>query len=79
MAGIFPCSKDEMTHSLVSQGCIKLGLVRVGAGVREVSPFLSGGPSNPAGLVSENGSGTYPCRIDLKSLMQPCWYRGNTP
>ena len=34
------------------QGCIKLGLVRAGAGVREVSPFLSGAQSNPAGLAA---------------------------
>jgi hypothetical protein len=27
--------------------------------------------ANPAGLVSENEIGTPPCRLDLKSLMQP--------
>jgi hypothetical protein len=28
--------------------------------------------ANPAVLVSESEIGTYPCRMDLKSLMQPC-------
>ena len=27
--------------------------------------------ANPTGLVSENEIGTHPCRMDLKSLMQP--------
>ena len=38
----------------------------------EVFPVLSGGQSNPAGLVSENESGTQPGRRDLKGLTQPC-------
>ena len=53
------------------QGCIKLGLVHAGAGLREVFPLLSADQSNPAGLVSENEIGTQPGRMDLKSLMQP--------
>ena len=62
----------KITKSRATQGCIKLGLVRAGAGGREVFPVRSGGQSNPAGLVSENEIGTQPGRMDLKSLMQPC-------
>ena len=57
---------------VLRQGCIKLGLVRTDAGVREVFPFHSGDQSNPAGLILENERGTHPCRLDLKSLVQPC-------
>jgi len=34
------------------QGCIKLGLVGAGAGVREVFPFFAGAQANPAGLAA---------------------------
>jgi hypothetical protein len=34
------------------QGCIKLGLVHAGAGLREVFPLVSADTSNPAGLVA---------------------------
>lgn len=37
---------------MVPQGCIKLGLVRAGAGVREVVPPLPSDHSNPAGLAA---------------------------
>jgi hypothetical protein len=62
-----PSVTDPLPHSLLSdaarrepscqrlscaQGCIKLALVRAGAGVQEVSPFLSDDQSNPAGLAA---------------------------
>ncbi len=49
-----PCwaVKPDVQSFSSPQGCIKLGLVRVGAGFREVSPFLSGSSSNPAGLAA---------------------------
>jgi len=34
--------------------------------------------ANPAGLVSESEIRTHPCRMDLKSLMQPCLPGRNT-
>jgi hypothetical protein len=46
--------KRVSNRSSLPQGCIKLGLVRAGAGVCDISQFLSGDQSNPAGL--EDGS-----------------------
>ena len=37
-------------------------------------PYVSA--IHPAGLISENGSGTHPCRMDPKNLMQP-WQSRN--
>jgi hypothetical protein len=42
----------EMARPSSTQGCIKLGSVRVGAGVREVVLLLSGDQSNPPGLAA---------------------------
>ena len=42
----------EMARPRSTQGCIKLGSVRVGAGVREVVLLLSGDQSNPPGLAA---------------------------
>ena len=42
-------------------------------GGRPPSPWPTTGyqPPNPAGLVSESEIEAHPCRMDLKSLMQP--------
>ena len=42
----------EIAHPRSTQGCIKLGPVRAGVGVREVILALSGDQSNPPGLAA---------------------------